>query len=257
MPAGLSIAAINAPELTVVSGPSGAIAQLQQRLAEREVDSVRVRISIAAHSSMLEPILDEFRRFLSGLRFQAPTIPFVSNLTGTWIAPSEAMSADYWVKHLRNTVRFADGIRTICGTNSHVLLEVGPGRTLATLARLHPEVPNGHAVFNSLPHPDEDASDTVVMLNVLGRRWANGVAIDWESLHDHERRRRIPADICIRAGAALDEADPVRPVAEILVPQGATTSGTGSCSPPGGEPRHQPRSLTFQDGPCCFGTRLA
>jgi len=65
---------------------------------------------------------------------QAPTIPFVSNLTGTWIAPSEAMSADYWVKHLRNTVRFADGIRTLCGTNSHVLLEVGPGRTLATLA---------------------------------------------------------------------------------------------------------------------------
>ena len=207
MPAGLSIAAINAPALTVVSGPSGAIAQLQQRLAEREVDSVRVRISIAAHSSMLEPILDEFRRFLSGLRFQPPTIPFVSNLTGTWIAPSDAMSADYWVKHLRNTVRFADGIRTLCGTNSHVLLEVGPGRTLATLARtasraaeraprLQFAPASGRGRFGYGGHAQRSRQ-------ALGKRRRDRLGIP---ARPRAPAPDPPADIWIRAGAALDRS---------------------------------------------------
>ena len=84
---------------------------------------------------MLEPILAEFGAFCRTIRFSAPTIPYVSNLTGTWVTAADVTDPDYWVRHLRDAVRFSDGIATILADPNRVLLEIGPGRTLASLAR--------------------------------------------------------------------------------------------------------------------------
>ena len=188
----LSIAAINAPGLCVASGPTHALDALEKLLAAREVECRRVRISIAAHSAMLEPILKEFGDFFQAVRMSAPKIPFVSNLSGTWITPEEATDASYWVRHLRQTVRFADGVKLLLEDRTRVLLEVGPGRTLATLAKQQPDRVASQPVLSSMRHPDDTVSDLAFVLGVLGEMWAHGVDPDWKGFWGTETRQRIP-----------------------------------------------------------------
>ncbi|MHB1327791.1 MAG: type I polyketide synthase [Gemmatimonadales bacterium] len=192
LPAELSIAAINAPELCVASGPLHALDALEKALAADEIDCRRIRINIAAHSAMLEPILKEFGEFFRRITLSPPTRPFVSNVTGDWIKPEEATSPEYWVRHLRHTVRFADGIGVLLRDEGRALLEIGPGRVLATLASLHTERKADQPTLTSMRHPEEAGSDVAHALAMVGRLWLNGVTPNWGSLWKGERRRRIP-----------------------------------------------------------------
>ena len=126
MSADLSLAAINAPGLCVASGPVASIARMEEALRAREIECARIHIGVAAHSPMLDPILAELEARCRRIRFQPPARPYVSNLTGTWITEAEAIDPTYWAKHLRSTVRFADGIGTILEQPGRVLVEVGP-----------------------------------------------------------------------------------------------------------------------------------
>ncbi len=188
----LSVAAVNGPELTVASGPVAAIEALEGLLGERGVEGRRIHIEVAAHSSMLEPILEPFRTRLREARLSPPVLPFVSNLTGGWITPAEATDPEYWVRQLRETVRFSHGLERLLDDPSQLLLEVGPGRTLATLSRLHPARAESQEIFTSIRHPDESVEDDRYMLQVLGRLWQRGVEVDWEGVHDGARRHRVP-----------------------------------------------------------------
>lgn len=193
MPAGLSIAAVNAPELCVASGPSELIAALSATLDAREIDWTPIHIDVAAHSSLLDPILDEFRRFCRSIEFQAPRIPIASNYTGQWLTPAEATDPEYWVSHLRNTVRFADCVETVLDAGNRVFLEVGPGRTLTTLVGAQrTKVRNA---VNSVRHPREPAHDLDYALLTLGKVWAAGVPVDWTALYDNQLRNRIPLPV--------------------------------------------------------------
>jgi acyl transferase domain-containing protein/thioesterase domain-containing protein len=175
----LDLATINAPELCVASGPLEALEGLERRLAEREVEAQRIKIHIAAHSRMLEPILDEFRAFLGRLRLSPPSLPVFSNLTGRRLEASEAQDPEYWVRHLRSPVRFADGVAALCETPGRVLLEVGPGKTLSTLARQHPRLQqSGGAAIASLRHPEEELDDRLALLTARGRLWAAGLGAE-------------------------------------------------------------------------------
>ncbi|MBS0267969.1 MAG: SDR family NAD(P)-dependent oxidoreductase, partial [Proteobacteria bacterium] len=185
----LSIAAVNGPTLCVASGPVRAIAQLEQKLAAAEVESTRVHIDVAAHSAMLEPILPEFERYCRKITFQKPRIPFVSNLTGTWITDAEATDPTYWVRHLRNTVRFDEGAATLLQTRGRALLEVGPGRTLSSLCRQQPV--KAAIVANTLRHPQESVSDVAFLLEAVGKVWAAGGDIDLSRL-TRGSQRRVP-----------------------------------------------------------------
>jgi acyl transferase domain-containing protein/thioesterase domain-containing protein/acyl carrier protein len=191
LPADLSIGVINGPRLCVASGPVASIEALQARLAEMEIDAARVRINVAAHSPMLEPILGEFHTFLRGITMRAPTIPLVSNFSGKPITAAEATSPDYWVRHLRHTVRFADGVQELLADESRVLLEVGPGRTLSSLARNHPARKMTQPIVTSMRHPDEAVHDQAFMLGAFGRLWAVGTDVDWSKLREGETRHRI------------------------------------------------------------------
>jgi acyl transferase domain-containing protein len=192
LPPELSLAAINAPELSLASGPVEAIEALQETLLARDIEGQRLHIDVAAHSSMLEPILAPFGEALRQVRFGEPQIPFVSNLSGTWITAAEAADPDYWVRHLRNTVDFAGGVGELLERADRVLLEVGPGRVLSTLARLHPARTSDHEILHSMRHPGEEGSDVAFQLTALGRLWIGGVPVDWEALHGGARRRRVP-----------------------------------------------------------------
>lgn len=190
LPAALSLAAVNSPELCVVSGPTDAVEEFATALAANGTNCRKLFTSHAFHSVMMEPMLDQFRSFLQGIQLHAPVIPYVSNLTGTWITAEQATDPDYWTKHLRHTVRFSDCLAELYREPGQILLEVGPGQVLASLARQHPE--KNAKVFSSLRHPQEKTSDVIFLLNTVGQLWTAGCSLDWQKLHAGRRARRIP-----------------------------------------------------------------
>lgn len=187
----LDIAAVNAPDLTVVSGPQAALDAFAARLAGDGVECQRIRIDIAAHSRMLEPILKRFGDYLRNIRLSPPNMPILSNLSGNTLSDAEATSPDYWVRHLRGTVRFADCIATLADKPARVFLEVGPGKALSSLVQAQGSIP-AQRVLGSLRHPDDDIADDVFFMETLGRLDATGIAIDWAQIWGEARRVRVP-----------------------------------------------------------------
>ena len=188
----LSVAAINGPSQFVVSGPADAIDELATLLDEKKVEFRRLQIDVAAHSHLVTPILESFTQFVEQLDLHEPRIPYISNVSGTWITAAQATDPGYWVRHLRQTVRFGDGIRELLKDSAQVLLEVGPGHTLSTLAKLQAEGERAQAVLASIRHPYDRQPDEAFLLATLGKLWLLGGAIDWEGFSARERRRRVP-----------------------------------------------------------------
>ncbi len=186
----LSLAAINGPAQCVVAGPAEAIDELAAALAGRQVEFRRLAIDVAAHSALVEPILEPFRQFVATIPLRAPAIPCISNVSGTWMTPAQATDPAYWVTHLRQTVRFADGIDELLKEPDRVMLEVGPGQTLSALVRRHP-AHAGRAVLASLRGPQHQGADAAFALTTLGRLWLAGVVVDWPALYAGQRRRRV------------------------------------------------------------------
>ncbi|MDB6161630.1 MAG: amino acid adenylation domain protein, partial [Gammaproteobacteria bacterium] len=185
----VAVAAVNGPSLTVASGPDAAIHALEQVLQARGVVCRHLHTSHAFHSSMVEPIVEPLRERLKQIRLSPPTLPYVSCVTGTWINESEATSAQYWAQHARETVRFADGIKTMVAMDSApVLLEVGPGNVLSTLAF---QALQGAAnpVVTSLQDSARESSDRACMLEALGRLWTHGAEPNWSALYAQPVRR--------------------------------------------------------------------
>ena len=129
------LAAINTPTACVASGPREAIAALELRLAEKGISATLLHTSHAFHSAMLEPAVRPFIEFMHGIELKPPQMPYVSNVTGEWITDAQATSASYWGAHMRAPVLFYKGLTCIANHASTAFLEVGPGRSLGTLAR--------------------------------------------------------------------------------------------------------------------------
>jgi acyl transferase domain-containing protein len=187
----VSIAAINSPALCVVSGPTPAIAKLEQSLAERGAIARRLHTSHAFHSSMMDPVVGPFTEAVKQISLRPTSISYVSGVSGQWVTEEQTISPRYWASHLREPVRFADGLASLSALESAVLLEVGPGTTLNTLALQHPAMKSGQTVVNSLPDVSRVTSDTEALLNALGRIWVAGVQPNWKSFHKGERLHRV------------------------------------------------------------------
>jgi acyl transferase domain-containing protein/SAM-dependent methyltransferase len=192
----VSLAAVNAPGLAVLSGPGSAIDRVESALAGESIAARRLYTSHAFHSSMMEPILSEFEEIVARVPLSPPTIPFVATLTGEW-ADGPVTQARYWSAQLRSTVRFADGVRSLTSAKAPagkdaIFLEVGPGNTLATFAAENAKSMETQSLcLASLPGPSDKRADTEVLLNGLGQLWANGVNVDWERFHRSEQRARV------------------------------------------------------------------
>ncbi len=176
----VSLGASNAPAMSVVSGEEDHVAAFAAAAEARGWETKRLHISHASHSRMMDPILGPFGEAVRRVRLQAPAIPFVSNVTGTWIRAEEATDPDYWVRHLRGAVRFAEGIGAILAGGPAVCLEVGPGRTLGMLSRLQPQPPA--AVVQSLRHAKETTPDRVAVRAAVGHLWTAGLSPAWAAV---------------------------------------------------------------------------
>lgn len=188
---GLSIAAVNGPAMCVVSGSHEAIELLEEKLTGKGQACTRLHTSHAFHSAMMEPAMELFRLKLSGMKLQAPDIPYISNVSGGWITKEETVDSDYWVRHLRGTVRFADGLRELMHDDKAVFVEVGPGNTLSAFVRRHPDKKERHAVINLIRHVKEQVRDDYYLQQQVGRLWLEGARPDWKAFQANEQRRRI------------------------------------------------------------------
>ena len=183
---GLSLAAVNGPARCVLSGPVTAVDRLRRRLGAAGIDARPLRIHAAAHSSQVDQVLEEFRALAATVALRPPDIPMISDTTGQLITTTDA---EYWAAHLRRPVRFADVLTTLLSRPDRTLVEVGPGTTLTTLARQHPDLDPAHVVSASLSHPAEPRPDLATMLAAAGRLWLAGEPIDWSGIGPPARRR--------------------------------------------------------------------
>ncbi len=184
----LSLAAVNGPERCTVAGPPPAIAALEARLSAREVNCRRLPTERAFHSPMVEAVLPAFRAVLARVRLQAPQLPVVSNMSGTWLTEEQATDPAYWARQMRAPVQFGAGLATLAQAPGRVLLEVGPGTTLSSLARQQlGQLP----IIASLGHREDTRADDLLLATALGRLWLAGVEVAWEATEGAGLRQRV------------------------------------------------------------------
>lgn len=187
----VSIAAVNSPTHCVISGSHTAIERMKHLLDERGLTTTHVHTSHAFHSAMMDPVIEPFLAAIQHIPLHSPAIPFISGVTGTWITSQQATAPAYWASHLRQAVRFSDGARVLVQEADAIFLEVGPGRTLSTFIQQQTGATR-RVVLNSLRHPREHTPDQAFLLDILGRLWVAGCAIDWEAVYHGQKHQRIP-----------------------------------------------------------------
>jgi len=193
--ADLSLAAVNGPQQSVVAGPPAAVAALEERLAAGGVVSRRLQTTHAFHSSMMEEAGPAFTELLREIGFSAPRIPWLSNVTGTWMSTEEATDPAYWARHMVRPVRFSESLETLAAAEGDlVFLELGPGQTLGSLALQHPAFGRRRkpAVMAALRHDYEERDDLAHLYEAVGRLWLAGIQVDWPALGGGAPRRRVP-----------------------------------------------------------------
>ncbi|SBT47367.1 hybrid non-ribosomal peptide synthetase/type I polyketide synthase [Micromonospora narathiwatensis] len=182
----VALAAVNAPELCVLSGDPEAIEEQRRRLTGDGVDCRPLRVTRGYHSALLDPVLDEFADHARRVTYAEPERPYLSNLTGAPVIPGQVTDPGYWVRHMREPVRFAESA-ALLAEQDVVLAELGPGHALGGLARLAGLRPG--QVVAAMRHPRSDADDLTTMLDAVGRMWLSGVPVDWTRFHGGSRRR--------------------------------------------------------------------
>ncbi len=189
--ASLSLAATNGPHFCVVGGPEDAVAALAERLGARGVSCLKVQTTHAFHTATMAPAAAPLTALAAGVAVQAPRIPYLSNVTGTWITAADLADPAYWARHMQGTVRFAEGLGALLRENGRAYLEVGPGGALGTLLRQHPDAAGDLVTVPTLRRTGGSGSDLDDLVGAVGQLWNAGVPIDWARFHGGARRRRV------------------------------------------------------------------
>lgn len=189
LPAGLSIAAHNSNKLCVVAGPDDEIAVFAVELEKMEIPGRLLHTSHAFHSAMMDDIVTPFEEVVKSVKLYPPVKPIVSTVTGTWMTEAEATNPQYWANHLRKTVRFAAAVDTLQEEDGRLLLEVGPGTVLATLARQQVSKKNTPIIAGF--EKNETLTEYYSVLRALGTLWLNGLEPDWKALYHDQQRLKL------------------------------------------------------------------
>jgi len=234
LPVEVFISLINGPTHCVVAGPPDEVAALEQVFEAREIIARRVQNGHAFHTMMMEPILRAYEVALRETELRAPQIPYISNVTGTWITAEQAKDPSYWLRHLSQTARFSDALHALWQLPNPVLIECGPGRTLSVLAAQHPDrTATLHGAIWSIRQRYENDTDQHVLLNAVGKVWAAGGPVRWDRLQAADDVRRCPLPAypyerldCWSAAIASRQEEPAPVASEARAP-GAEDTGDG------------------------------
>ena len=189
LPPELSIAAVNAAERCTVSGPVGAIDELERALSQRRVAAMRLPSRHAFHSRDVDGLVPHLVAAVRGIELRPPQRPLVSSLTGTWMRDQDATSPEYWGRQMREPVRFAAGLDTLAAAGFALFVEAGPDQALSSLVQA--QLRGGGTAAPSLRRAGTRGSDGAVLLRSLAEMWIAGQEIDWAAHHAIERRRRV------------------------------------------------------------------
>ncbi|WP_374211687.1 type I polyketide synthase [Streptomyces sp. YS415] len=179
----VDVAAVNGPTSVVVSGREADVEAVREQFAAAGVKTRQLTVSHAFHSSLMEPMLADFAQVAASIDYAEPRIPVVSNLSGR-VAGEEIRTPDYWVRHVRQTVRFADGMAWLAGVGVNRFLELGPD---ATLTAMGAECAEG--LFVPATRRGHDEVETFT--RAVSRLWASGVDVDWAALFEGRNPHRV------------------------------------------------------------------
>ena len=190
LPDTLSLAAENAPGTCVVAGSFEAIAAFQHSLEGEGVACRALKTSHAFHSAMMDAVVPAFRAEVEALVRNAPSLPILSTATGDWLQAEQAVSPDYWARHLREPVRFSSAIAHLLERPGRVLLEIGPRNTLATLSRQQPLLQK-HRIAAVASLADNAEGEHAALLGAFGQLWSQGIDVRADGLDRRGRRLRL------------------------------------------------------------------
>lgn len=185
----LSLAAVNSQYLCVVAGPEPDILALRDLLDSREIANKLLFTSHAFHSSMMDPIINDFRAVVEEVTLSNPRIPVISTVTGEILTDEQAQDPFYWANHLRNTVQFLKAVEQTLTFNSTVFIEVGPGIVTSTLIT---QIAGTNSSIKVLPSLADKENDYISVLGTLGQLWAIGFKPDWDSFYADQQRSLLP-----------------------------------------------------------------
>ncbi len=177
---GADLAAVNGPTACVVSGSVDAVDEIEAAWTGKGVRTKRLTVSHAFHSALMEPMLASFEAALAGISFSEPSIPLVSNLTGA-LAGDDVCTPDYWVRHVREAVRFGDGVAALRTAGVRTFVEVGPSGVLTPLVT--DQVTDAVNDVLAVPVLRKDRPEPVALLAGLAELHVSGVAVDWPAYH--------------------------------------------------------------------------
>ncbi len=189
----VSLGAVAAPHTCILSGTCSALAESETRLAAHGVAYRRVATTHAVHSAQMESIRPALEDLARQIRLQPPQIPYLSNVTGTWISAAEACDPGYWGRHLCQTVRLVDAIGTLLAEDDLAFIEIGHGSGLGSFVKQHPACAQERFahVVELKPVQGQENRDQRALVEALGSLWLLGCAIDWEGFAGAEQRRRV------------------------------------------------------------------
>ncbi|MEU9560376.1 SDR family NAD(P)-dependent oxidoreductase, partial [Streptomyces fumanus] len=183
------VAAVNGPASVVLSGDEEPVLAVAARFADAGHKTRRLRVSHAFHSARMEPMLDEFRRVLTTVSYGEPTLPLVSNLTGAPAHPDELRTPEYWVRQVREAVRFADGVTALDADGITAYLELGPEGVLTAMVR---DTLPGAADLTAAPLLRRNRPETRATLDALAVAHVAGVPVRWETVFEGAGTTDLP-----------------------------------------------------------------
>ncbi|MFK7802578.1 MAG: amino acid adenylation domain-containing protein [Anaerolineae bacterium] len=191
----VSLAAVNAPAVCIVSGPTDTIDRFDHALEAAEFETIELHTSHAFHSSMMDEILAPFDELVDSVDKNAPAITLISTLTGEEMSDAEATSSTYWTSQLRQAVLFSPAVQKLIETPNRIFLEVGPGTNLSTSVRQHlPKSNSGlqlYFVIDSLGHASKQLPALQATLEGLGKLWMSGAEPNFDQYYAAEQRQRV------------------------------------------------------------------
>lgn len=199
LPSDLALAANNAPELCVVAGATEKITQFENILKtklDHNLICQKLHVSHAFHSPLMDDILEKFLQITGKFSYGTPQIPYISNVTGSWINDNDLKNEYYWTEQLRHTVHFSEGVKNLQLSADDIFIEIGPGQTLINLIKQHQNNKKISTTLNILPAAKEYQSQQIdayyYFLNTISKLWLQGIQINWKALYNNETRRRVP-----------------------------------------------------------------
>ena len=189
----IALAIVNSASQSILAGPSAAITELEEQLQKQGIAARRLEATHAFHTNMLAPIRASLTDLLASIKLHAPTIPYISNITGTWITAAQATDPAYWAEHMCSPVNFLQGIETLLQDKQQAVLEIGLGHALSASVKQH-QAARGEPhdlVFSTLPSRYEHQSDMHTLLSALGQLWMAGMQPDWSAFYEDEQRQRV------------------------------------------------------------------